>query len=204
LKRSLYVLALLICLAGLTMTALAQDQGRIRVGLVIQGQGGQTSTYCVSLSPDKATGLDVLRAANLDLNVQAGSLGAAVCRLQNLGCSYPAEPCFCQCQGATCNYWVYFTMDTPGKWTYSAQGAGLHKLKNGDVDGWLWNEGTGQTPMGSLPKTSFETICNAPTSAPGRASVALDNGLNAAGYILFAALAVVLGGVLLWRRNRSR
>ncbi len=201
-KRLVYVLALLLCVAGLTLTALAQDQGKIRAGLVIRGQGGQTSTYCVSLSPDKTTGLDALRAANLDLNVQAGPLGAAVCRLQNLGCSYPAEPCFCQCQGVTCNYWVYFTLDATGKWTYSAQGAGLRKLKDGDVDGWLWSESTGQTSMGSLPATSFETICNAPTSTPAPAPASVDNGLNTAGYILFAALAVILGGVLLWRRNR--
>jgi hypothetical protein len=185
------------------MTALAQDQDKIRVGLLIQGQGGQTSTYCVSLPPDKTTGLDVLRAANLDLNVQAGSLGAAVCRLQKLGCSYPAEPCFCQCQGSACNYWVYFALDATGQWTYSAQGAGLRKLKNGDVDGWLWSESTGQTPAGSLPATSFETICTAPTSTPASPSTTPDNGLNAVGYILFAALAMILGGFVLWRRNRS-
>jgi hypothetical protein len=95
-------------------------------------------------------------------------------------------------------------LDAAGKWTYSAQGAGLRKLKNGDVDGWLWSESTGQTPAGSLPTTSFEAICNASTSTPARPSTAPDNGLNAVGYVLFAVLAAIVGGFVVWRRNRSR
>src|SRR5262245_6712428 len=118
----------------------AQEE-TVRVGLVIKGPGGAAATYCVALAPDHATGLDALRATGLDVNAQIGSLGAAVCRIDKLGCSYPAETCFCQCQGNQCNYWSYFYQSADQRWIYSGIGSSTRQLKTGDVDGWLWNEG---------------------------------------------------------------
>lgn len=199
---------LLLPLIGLTVLLTvpisAQDQ-TVRVGLVIKGQGGQVSTYCLTLTPDHANGLDALRATSLDISAQIGALGAAVCRIQTVGCSYPAETCFCQCQGNQCNYWSYFYQDTDRRWLYSGIGPSTRKLKTGDVDGWLWNEGKDLTPVGGLPDLSFDTICSA-SSAPNSPN-ASTNALSPStivGYGLFVLVVLGIAGVVLWRRIKSR
>ncbi|MCC7208879.1 MAG: hypothetical protein IT323_16335 [Anaerolineae bacterium] len=212
-------LAVLIALAMLAgWPALAQgneptatpDPGRAAV--VIQAQG-KAETYCVDLPESGATGLQALQATGRDLNVMAGPLGAAVCRLENLGCTYPAEHCFCQCQGATCRYWAYFFQNDSGAWQYSGMGMAGRPLKDGAVEGWLWTDGSSQTPTGSLPAVTFEAICGADAAASDGATPRADadsvaasgpSGLDRAGWIIFAALVVGVGSFLWWKRTGRR
>lgn len=198
----------LLCLFALALTAgiaHAQDTPEgIRVGVIIKGPGGAESRYCVTLPPDKSTGLDALRATNVDLNVQAGPLGAAVCRLQNVGCTYPAEPCFCQCQGAVCRYWSYFYHNAEGKWQYSSIGLSGRKLTTGDVEGWLWSEGTSQTPTSALPDVTFAALCDNPQAAGAARPADSPTPLAIAGYVVFGALLIGIGGMVIWRRRRAR
>jgi hypothetical protein len=205
------LITLLITLSGLVLTTgiagVAHAQDGIQVGVVVKGQGGAEATYCVTLPPDKATGLDALRATNLDLNLQAGPLGAAVCRLDHLGCTYPADTCFCQCQGGTCRHWAYLYQTPEGRWQYSSFGALSRKLKTGDVEGWLWSEGQSKTPTGSLSNITFDAICKAaatPTAADSSGAAPATSIATIAGYGALGALVVGIGGVLLWRRRRTR
>lgn len=199
---ALFILAALL-VGNVAQAQMPTEPAPIRAGLVIQGQGGKVSTYCLSLPPDKANGLDALYASGIDVNAQAGPLGAAVCRLQEVGCTYPAQTCFCQCSGTPCSYWAYFNRQSDGSWRYSSIGAKNRTLKNGDVDGWLWSESTNQTPVGSLPAVTFDAICAAGETnhAAGTSATAPDAGtLIGAG--VFLALALILGGVILWQRRR--
>jgi len=190
--------ALLLWWAALPVSAQADT---VQVGIVVQAQG-KVSTYCVSLPADKATGLDALRATQLDLNVVAGALGSAVCRLDKVGCSYPADTCFCQCQGARCSYWAYYHLMPDGKWQYSQIGAGSLPLANHSVEGWLWTEAQDTTPVGNLPAVTFDSICaagikTAPTNTDSPTSPA-----TLLGYGVLGVAVISLGGIALWRRRR--
>jgi hypothetical protein len=63
----------------------------------------------VELDGPEATGLDVLRQAEINLVYETGGiLGTAICKIGETGCDYPAQDCFCQCLGNSCQYWTYW------------------------------------------------------------------------------------------------
>jgi hypothetical protein len=210
---------LLAVVVGLTTAELVSAQGDeatpaagpARAAVVIQVQG-KTDTYCVALPESGATGLDALQATGRDLNVMAGPLGAAVCRLEGQGCSYPAEHCFCQCQGAACRYWAYFFLNESGDWQYSGMGMAGRPLQDRAVEGWLWTDGSNQTPTGSLPAVTFDSICGADaqattdptTESASGAGQSGPSGLDRAGLLVFGALIVGVGGLLWWKRIGRR
>lgn len=136
-----------------------------RAGLVVQFGDGQIETRCLTLESDEISGADLLIRSGLDLVVDASSgMGITVCQIEGEGCTYPAEPCFCQCMGGgECAYWNYFYRD-PGAdgWTYSPLGAILRKVKPGSVEGWVW--AGGDTPPAD--GLTFESICASPTPTP--------------------------------------
>jgi hypothetical protein len=174
----------------------------IRVGVVIAIRGA-VNTYCVRL-PAGATGLDALEATGVDLMAQRGPLGAMVCRVQKLGCTPPAEPCFCQCQGKACNYWAYFYRengDSPA-WVYSGLGLSSRRLVDGAMEGWLWSEGDQRTPAAALPTISVADICRAPLSAGPDVGGAMD-ALTVLGYVVFGAAGLSLIAAVWWRRRIS-
>lgn len=174
----------------------------IRVGVVIAIRGA-VNMYCLRL-PSGATGLDALEATGVDLMAQRGPLGAMVCRVQKLGCTPPAEPCFCQCQGKACNYWAYFFRDAGdnSSWTYSSVGLSSRRLVDGAMEGWLWSEGNDRTPVAALPDLSIEALCRAAPATGGNAGGGMD-ALTALGYLLFGAVALGLFGAVWWRRRPS-
>lgn len=135
----------------------ASADGPIRVGLYIQYADGSSFTQCVELDRLEATGLDVLRAADLDLVFETGgSLGTAICKIEGTGCDYPAQDCFCQCPGNPCSYWTYWYIEE-GAWRASPLGASARSVGDGDVEAWVW--GDGQVPPSILPLA--EEICPA-------------------------------------------
>lgn len=217
-RFSRITLCLALVLVSLTLAGLSSAQGGeptpttgpARAAVVIQAQG-KTDTYCVDVPDSGATGLHALQATGRDLNVMAGPLGAAVCRLEGQGCSYPAEHCFCQCQGASCRYWAYFFLNESGDWQYSGMGAAGRPLHNGAVEGWLWSDGSSQTPTGRLPAVTFDSICGAGAAGSATSHPAAESpssagpgGLERAGLFVLAALIMGVGGLLWWRRTGRR
>jgi hypothetical protein len=152
---------LLVILGGLSLSVASAD-GPIQVGLYIQYEDGSTLTQCVEPDGPDATGLDVLREAELDLVFETGGfLGTAICKIGETGCDYPTQDCFCQCLGIQCQYWTYWFVDKGG-WRLSPMGVSARVLTDGDVDGWVWGDGETAPPEGLL----IEDICaNAPTPA---------------------------------------
>ncbi len=219
-ERETAALVLVIVLFFTATPALAQTPGQ--VGLVVEAGDGQQTTRCVQLGPNVVTGADLLAASGLDVNVQSSGAGVAVCQIEGVGCSYPAQACFCQCMGGgECNYWNYYTRE-PGQatWTYSPQGAVLHQLQAGEVEAWVW--GNGQTPPSN--ELTFAAICGASAggettlpSTPASQSATSTAGMSptatapagssagaAASYWPFGLtlLALILIGLLAWRRLR--
>ncbi len=137
-----------------------------QAALVIRYGDGQVATHCVTFTEPQITGYDVLVRAGLDVTIDAGGMGAAVCAIQGTGC--PATNCFCQCQGAECQYWSYWHQ-VDGIWQYSPGGASIYPVTHGAIEGWSWGPGS-VTEAIAPPAVSFDAVCNAPaataTAAP--------------------------------------
>ncbi|MBN1657404.1 MAG: hypothetical protein JXA93_03330 [Anaerolineae bacterium] len=140
-------------------SAAAQEENR--AGLVIQFADGQSETWCVAFEGATISGDELLARSELEILIDPSSgMGITVCRIEGLGCAYPAEHCFCQCMGGeSCAYWNYFYRD-PGDeaWTYSALGALLREVPPGGMEAWVW--GDGQAPPAA--DLTFDTVCAPP------------------------------------------
>ena len=152
-------MALIVSIALALQLGLVSAQAQNRAGLVIQYADGRVATYCVRFGEPSITGLDLLNRAGLKVVAEVGGLGAATCSIDGQGCAYPAQPCFCQCQGASCAYWNYFHL-IDGAWRYSPIGALGYTVTDGAVDGWAWGDKV--TP----PTYTIEQICSESPAAP--------------------------------------
>ncbi|MGB8215444.1 MAG: hypothetical protein WCE68_17980 [Anaerolineales bacterium] len=137
-----------LMLGGLQMRS-AQAAGTNRVGLLISYGNGTVKSQCITFSGEKITGLAVLKASGLPLEVAYSSAGAAVCKIGNVGC--PVNNCFCD---SPPNFWAYWHIQN-GNWVFSEVGASSYSVSNGDVDGWAWGVGQSNPPA----QTSFDQIC---------------------------------------------
>lgn len=152
--------------SGLAAPAAATPE-RPQAGLVLQLGDGRVRSICVDLGGPEISGLELLERSGLDLAYQATILGTMVCRIDQSGCAYPAEDCWCACQSlsAACRYWAYHRLEE-GLWRYAITGPASSKVHHGDVDGWAW--GPGSIVAGSQPPVmTFAAICRpAPAAAP--------------------------------------
>jgi hypothetical protein len=151
--------ALGIGLAALFVHASAQTNIN-RAALIVQMKDGSVATRCVEFTEPEISGYDLLRRSGMRVIADVSN-GISVCKIgaADSGCNFPAQNCFCECQdiNATCIYWMYYTQ-VNGNWKYSALGAGSQKVKNGDVNGWVYGAGTvsgGAFP----PMISYEQVC---------------------------------------------
>ena len=127
----------------------------------MQFSNGTVTTRCVQFNEASITGYDLIHRSQLPVAVDFGSFGATVCKIGNEGCSFPTQSCFCQCEklDGNCTYWVYSLLSTDA-WTISSKGAGNRMVRNGDVDGWRWGKGSGDS--GEVPASvTFDSVCGA-------------------------------------------
>ncbi len=207
----------------LVFTAPGQAQSaRHRAGLVIQYADGEIDARCVEFEEPEITGYELLRRSGLPLVIAPGSFGAAVCKIGAQGCDYPAQSCFCQCENmnAGCVYWISF-LHVNGAWKYATLGASNTKVKEGDLQAWVWGSSRGDSSEGTSaplpPAMTFDQICPAtqasaqasaqseattptaslsPTTAPA-ATPQADADTNSSGLIVFGAIVVALSAILL-------
>lgn len=144
---------------------LAAERDVNRAGVVIQYGDGRVETFCVLFNEPEMTGLELLQRTGLDVIIDTSMVwGAAVCKIDGEGCNFPLEPCFCQCQGASCTYWAYYHL-RDGEWVYSDVGPSNYIVRDGDVDGWAW--GAGLPGMATPPPViSLDRICPLATPTP--------------------------------------
>ncbi|MCU0490315.1 MAG: hypothetical protein MUD01_01810, partial [Chloroflexaceae bacterium] len=118
-KLSLILLALVLAV-GLIQPGQAQESNR--AGLVVRYGDGSVQTACVRFPEEQITGLDMLARSGIPYIAQQGGIGAAVCKIGNEGCDYPAEDCFCKRDGPRSIFWSYHTL-VEGSWRFSNLGA---------------------------------------------------------------------------------
>ncbi len=147
---------MVVFLVLLPGVARAQDQNE--AGLVVVFGDGRVERQCVTFAEESISGYDLLQRSGLPFSVEAGAIGPTVCSIDKEGCSFPAESCFCRCQGSPCIYWSYWRLEDVGTWRYQSLGAGNTQVRNGDVEGWHWAAGTTQKAE-EPPVVSFADIC---------------------------------------------
>ncbi len=163
-KKFVWWLLILVVLGfGITLAGIQERSAKAaaanRVGLVIAYGNGTVKNQCISFSADKLSGVQVLQASGLPLQVSYNSSGAAVCKIGKVGC--PVNNCFCD---SPPNFWAYWHLKD-GNWTFSQFGASSSSVGDGDVEGWVWGPGQSNPPA----QTAFDQICAAqstPTDGP--------------------------------------
>lgn len=163
---------LLLALGAASAWASAGDVNQ--AALVIVHGDGSVVTRCVAFEESQISGFDLLQRSGLDINLEASTMGATICRLDGEGCTFPAQSCFCQCEGSSCRYWSYWRW-ADGEWRYSQQGASNSTVLPGSIDGWVW--GAGAVDQASPPPAlTFADVCTpatpTPTATPLPATVA--------------------------------
>ena len=153
----------IVLMAWIALAAASGQAQENRAGLVIQFGDGRIATYCVRFGEPSITGLELLARSSLRPVAEVGGLGSAVCSIGGQGCAYPAQPCFCQCQGATCAYWNYLHL-IDGAWRYAPVGASGYTVTDGMVDGWAWGDQVAP-PVYTLDQICSESA-NQPASGP--------------------------------------
>ncbi len=132
-----------------------------RAGLVVQFGDGTVLTRCITFTEDEISGEELLRRSGLRVlfDYMTG-LGTRVCQIEDEGCEVPNEDCWCQCQSTPCFYWNYFYV-AEGRWRYSNVGCGARKVRDGDIEGWIWGDGRTTPALFTL-----EDICGPSESTP--------------------------------------
>lgn len=190
-----------------------------RAGLLVQYADGSAEKRCVEFEEPEITGYELLRRSGLPLVIAPGSFGAAVCKIGPEGCNYPSQSCFCQCEdmNATCVYWISF-VQAGGEWKYATLGASSTKVKDGDMQAWVWAAGKAEGATVTPPATTFDDVCAATqptkpavdtpvagTSATATSTPAPQAGAdeNVDGLIAFGGIVIVLGAIFLITTRRQ-
>jgi hypothetical protein len=165
----------LILVAVLTTLAQAQQPDPHRAGLVVVHGDGITISTCVTFSGESISGAELLRRSGLGVKLgEYGGLGYGVCAIGDEGC--PAgRDCFCECRGSPCAYWVYSHLGRDDSWAISGVGASGWQVRDGDVDGWVWGDGSAAPPA-----VAFEEICPSQGAGPAEHTAAALPSPNAA------------------------
>ena len=146
-KRTLLFWLTIISLAFIpNLTSNAQKTGQ--AGLVVEFGDGSVESICISFDGDSLSGIELLERSGLDMQANYSPLGAAVCKIGTIGC--PADDSCLKCQEPL--FWSYWRLIN-NEWVYSARGASVSEVRDGDVDAWVWGYGVEPQPA------SFDDIC---------------------------------------------
>lgn len=157
--RLFLFVALLLSITSVTVSA--QTAGR--AGLVVLHSDGRLITRCIEFAEAEISGYDLLLRSGLDLNAERSSMGMAICRIDQVGCTTPQEPCFCAIEDGRQLYWSYWQR-RDGSWVYSQLGASNSRVRPGMVDAWIW--GSGEPALAdALQNIGFEQVCAPPPTA---------------------------------------
>lgn len=155
----------LILVVVLAAPIRAQQPDLHRAGLVVVHGDGNVVSACVAFAEESISGAELLRRSGLGVTLDAyGGLGYGVCEIGGEGC-FAGQDCFCQCRGSPCAYWVYSHRHPDGSWAISGVGASGWQVHDGDVDGWVWGDGSTAPPV-----VAFEQVCQ-PDAAQPTASI---------------------------------
>lgn len=129
--------------------------GDNRAVVVVDTGDGRPKSACVLFRTSSINGIDLLRAARMDPEVQGYSgQGGAVCKLCGVGCERGGSCLTCQAP----TYWQYWRAAAGATaFTYASSGAGSTQVRDGDVDGWTWAADKRPPPF-----VSVDSVCADP------------------------------------------
>lgn len=159
--------AILLTIVGGWLFSLApvtHAQGPNQIGLVVIHGDGSTVTRCIEFSEPELRGYDLLQHANLELSINADSMGTVICSIDGEGCTFPQEDCFCGMNQDPPRYWSYWRVEN-GQWIYSNLGSSSSIVKPGAIEGWVWGTGD-EDEAQSPPPYSLDMICAPATATP--------------------------------------
>jgi LPXTG-motif cell wall-anchored protein len=190
----------------LLLAIAAQDQTPSerggRAGLVVRYDDQRVESRCVALDAAEISGYDLLQDSGLALDVKSAGQGGLVCAIEGTGCG--PDNCLCQCQGEPCIYWSYWRLGDEG-WAYSAVGATVRRVSDGQVDGWSWGPGSVTSAI-EPPETTFEEICSNDVqlfSSPAAATRQTGPASWLPYVVLGLLLAIIGGGAWLASKRRA-
>ena len=165
-----------------------------RAGVVVRFGDGEIRKMCVAFDDDDdMTGFDLLERTQLDLVVDRGAIGNAVCKIGGDGCS--SGDCFCEYP----TFWGYWTRDAgDSSWAFSELGSGERTVRDGSLDGWSWGRDGKPAPS----KLSFDDVCSAGEARATAEEAEPASRPNYAPFAAIGALIVAAGGVAYSRRRR--
>ncbi len=204
-RRAITILVLLLVAMQAFHVADADDPPK-HIGMIVVGPSGEPQTACIIADQNATTGYDMLLASGLEINASVGPLGAAICAVNEVGCFFPAERCFCQCEGGRCSYWAYhfWDVETDG-WRYSPLGASSRTLDHGDLELWVWR--TADNEDQPLPDLTWDDICGGEqTSQRFERQSKQDDNISLAttvGYAAFGVLTLTAVAGVVWRQRRT-
>jgi hypothetical protein len=154
---------LFVVLAACAVAPSPASEGSGRAGLIVGLPDGSFASACVTFAGGEISGQDLLRESGFAVTMDEGNaLGTLVCSIAGEGCAFPDQPCLCHCRGAgPCSYWAYFNRTDEGAWAYAVQGARLHRLRDGDLDAWIWiDRSLAPEDVPTPPENlTFENVC---------------------------------------------
>jgi hypothetical protein len=157
----------------------SQSETPNRAGVVVKFGDGQTRQKCVEFAEDQISGLELLERAGFDLRIDPNTaVGAAVCKIGGDGCNYPNKPCFCECTGSSCTVWSHWQRNG-GDWELASPGASNSTVRDGDLEGWVWGEGSSTQQADPPPGRSFDQVCSiepTATTEPPTATTTAETG----------------------------
>lgn len=178
--------AVVLGLLLLLLATVAAAQPANQAAVVVRFSDERVESYCVSFAEEEISGYALLERTGLAFEAQEVGMGASVCQVDDVGCG--SNNCFCQCRGATCEYWSYWQM-RDGAWQYASGGASINRVRHGDIQGWSWGPGSVSQAI-APPAATFEDIC-----VDGGSSGPADNGesatLSAEGQVVVLPTATV-------------
>jgi len=134
------------------------------VALIVEHGDGAVIRLCIGFDSSSISGEDILRASGVEFaTVNYGSLGDAVCQIDNEPSTYPPG-----CFSSSSPYWVLFASRGGSAWSAADHGISSEQFSNGDAEGFRYDAQSGSPS----PPVSAAGTCpvNVATSAPATAT----------------------------------
>ena len=128
-----------------------------QAGLVIKHGDGQVITRGVSFNESSISGAELIRRSGLQNLIITTGWGEEVRQINNEGNPDNLGAYV----GGKWVYWVYYHLQG-NSWQKSGVGAGNYRVRNGDVEGWVWG-----TSNSTPPVITFSQICPPKPSPSG-------------------------------------
>jgi hypothetical protein len=152
--------AAVILPGGLGHVDCAGAAGEHHAAVVVEHGNGVQRMPCVAFAGDSINGYDLLVASGIENGTKdyGGSLGRAVCQVDNEPTTYP-DSCF----SSGGRYWAIFTSRHGGSWQVSSHGVSTLSFADGDAEGFRYDDQGGSLPA---PDRSASGLCPPPSTPP--------------------------------------